>query len=235
MPNKKKVTEMFNDIAGDYDLLNHILSAGVDRSWRRKAVKEALAGPDRRLILDLATGTGDFAIALARKCPADGLITGLDISSEMLAGCKAKIEKKKLTGKISLIQGDCENLPFETGSFDAATVAFGVRNFENLEKGISEMFRVLRPGGKAVILELSTPDNRFLKAVYGFYFHRILPLIGGLVSGDKAAYRYLPASVERFPRPDRFCGIMRDCGFSEVNAKALTFGICRMFVGKKSE
>ena len=222
---------MFNDIAGDYDLLNHILSAGVDRSWRRKAVKEALAGPDRRLILDLATGT----IALARKCPADGLITGLDISSEMLAGCKAKIEKKKLTGKISLIQGDCENLPFETGSFDAATVAFGVRNFENLEKGISEMFRVLRPGGKAVILELSTPDNRFTNAVYGFYFHKILPFIGGLVSGDKAAYRYLPASVEKFPRPDRFCCIMRDCGFSEVSAKALTFGICRMFVGEKSE
>ena len=195
---------MFNGIAADYDLLNHMLSAGIDNCWRRKAVREVFSGKNRTDILDMATGTGDFAIALARKSPAGGRITGIDISSEMLAGCRHKIEKKGLTEKISLMHGDCENLPFDDGKFDAVTAGFGVRNFENLEKGISEMFRVLKPGGKAVILELSTPDGRLIAA-----------------------------SVDKFPRPEKFCGIMRECGFCNVSAKALTFGICRMYVGEK--
>lgn len=224
---------MFNGIAADYDLLNHMLSAGIDNCWRRKAVREVFSGKNRTDILDMATGTGDFAIALARKSPAGGRITGIDISSEMLAGCMHKIEKKGLTEKISLMHGDCENLPFDDGKFDAVTAGFGVRNFENLEKGISEMFRVLKPGGKAVILELSTPDGRLIGSVYRFYFHRVLPLIGGIVSGSKGAYKYLPASVDKFPRPEKFCGIMRECGFCNVSAKALTFGICRMYVGEK--
>ncbi len=224
---------MFNGIAADYDLLNHMLSAGIDNCWRRKAVREVFSGKNRTDILDMATGTGDFAIALARKSPAGGRITGIDISSEMLAGCMHKIEKKGLTEKISLMHGDCENLPFDDGKFDAVTAGFGVRNFENLEKGISEMFRVLKPGGKAVILELSTPDGRLIGSLYRFYFHRVLPLIGGIVSGSKGAYKYLPASVDKFPRPEKFCGIMRECGFCNVSAKALTFGICRMYVGEK--
>ncbi len=224
---------MFNGIAADYDLLNHMLSAGIDNCWRRKAVREVFSGKNRTDILDMATGTGDFAIALARKSPAGGRITGIDISSEMLAGCRHKIEKKGLTEKISLMHGDCENLPFDDGKFDAVTAGFGVRNFENLEKGISEMFRVLKPGGKAVILELSTPDGRLIGSLYRFYFHRVLPLIGGIVSGSKGAYKYLPASVDKFPRPEKFCGIMRECGFCNVSAKALTFGICRMYVGEK--
>ena len=224
---------MFNGIAADYDLLNHMLSAGIDNCWRRKAVREVFSGKNRTDILDMATGTGDFAIALARKSPAGGRITGIDISSEMLAGCRHKIEKKGLTEKISLTHGDCENLPFDDGKFDAVTAGFGVRNFENLEKGISEMFRVLKPGGKAVILELSTPDGRLIGSLYRFYFHRVLPLIGGIVSGSKGAYKYLPASVDKFPRPEKFCGIMRECGFCNVSAKALTFGICRMYVGEK--
>ena len=224
---------MFNGIAADYDLLNHMLSAGIDNCWRRKAVREVCSGKNRTDILAMATGTGDFAIALARKSPAGGRITGIDISSEMLAGCRHKIEKKGLTEKISLMHGDCENLPFDDGKFDAVTAGFGVRNFENLEKGISEMFRVLKPGGKAVILELSTPDGRLIGSLYRFYFHRVLPLIGGIVSGSKGAYKYLPASVDKFPRPEKFCGIMRECGFCNVSAKALTFGICRMYVGEK--
>ena len=224
---------MFNGIAADYDLLNHMLSAGIDNCWRRKAVREVFSGKNRTDILDMATGTGDFAIALARKSPAGGRITGIDITSEMLAGCMHKIEKKGLTEKISLMHGDCENLPFDDGKFDAVTAGFGVRNFENLEKGISEMFRVLKPGGKAVILELSTPDGRLIGSLYRFYFHRVLPLIGGIVSGSKGAYKYLPASVDKFPRPEKFCGIMRECGFCNVSAKALTFGICRMYVGEK--
>ena len=223
---------MFDSIAGDYDRLNHILSLDVDKSWRKKAVKEIVGGSGAPLrILDMACGTGDFAMAIARDAVPGSRITGADISEGMLAGGRKKVEAAGLCDMISLEAGDCEHLDFPDGSFDRVSIAFGIRNFEHIDKGLSEMYRILRPGGKAVILELSVPGNPVLLAAYKLYFLHLLPVIGGLVSGDKGAYRYLPASVLGFPAPEKFKGMMREAGFSDVRATAMTFGICRMFTG----
>ncbi len=223
---------MFDSIAGDYDRLNHILSLDVDKSWRKKAVKEIVGGSGAPLrILDMACGTGDFAMAIARDAVPGSRITGADISEGMLAGGRKKVEAAGLCDMISLEAGDCEHLDFPDGSFDRVSIAFGIRNFEHIDKGLSEMYRILRPGGKAVILELSVPGNPVLLAAYKLYFLHLLPVIGGLVSGDKDAYRYLPASVLGFPAPEKFKGMMREAGFSDVRATAMTFGICRMFTG----
>ena len=223
---------MFDSIAGDYDRLNHILSLDVDKSWRKKAVKEIVGGSGAPLrILDMACGTGDFAMAIARDAVPGSRITGADISEGMLAGGRKKVEAAGLCDMISLEAGDCEHLDFPDGSFDRVSIAFGIRNFEHIDKGLSEMYRILRPGGKAVILELSVPGNPVLLAAYKLYFLHLLPVIGGLVSGDKDAYRYLPASVLGFPAPEKFKGMMREAGFSDVRATAMTFGICRMFSG----
>ena len=224
---------MFDSIAGNYDRLNHILSLDIDKSWRKKAVREIVVKDTPLKILDVASGTGDFAMAIARDSAPGSLITGTDISEGMLAIGREKVKTAGLNDRIRLEYGDCEQLEYPAGSFDRVSVAFGVRNFEHLEKGLSEMCRVLKPGGKSVILELSVPGNPILKSVYKLYFLHILPLIGGLVSGDRAAYRYLPASVLKFPSPEKVCSMMRSAGFSEVRAKALTFGICRMFIGIK--
>ena len=224
---------MFDSIAGNYDRLNHILSLDIDKSWRKKAVREIVVKDTPLKILDVASGTGDFAMAIARDSAPGSLITGTDISEGMLAIGREKVKTAGLNDRIRLEYGDCEQLEYPAGSFDRVSVAFGVRNFEHLEKGLSEMCRILKPGGKSVILELSVPGNPILKSVYKLYFLHILPLIGGLVSGDRAAYRYLPASVLKFPSPEKVCSMMRSAGFSEVRAKALTFGICRMFVGIK--
>lgn len=224
---------MFDSIAGNYDRLNHILSLDIDKSWRKKAVREIVVKDTPLKILDVASGTGDFAMAIARDSAPGSLITGTDISEGMLAIGREKVKAAGLNDRIRLEYGDCEQLEYPAGSFDRVSVAFGVRNFEHLEKGLSEMCRVLKPGGKSVILELSVPGNPILKSVYKLYFLHILPLIGGLVSGDRAAYRYLPASVLKFPSPEKVCSMMRSAGFSEVRAKALTFGICRMFIGIK--
>lgn len=224
---------MFDSIAGNYDRLNHILSLDIDKSWRKKAVREIVVKDTPLKILDVASGTGDFAMAIARDSAPGSLITGTDISEGMLAIGREKVKAAGLDDRIRLEYGDCEQLEYPAGSFDRVSVAFGVRNFEHLEKGLSEMCRVLKPGGKSVILELSVPGNPILKSVYKLYFLHILPLIGGLVSGDRAAYRYLPASVLKFPSPEKVCSMMRSAGFSEVRTKALTFGICRMFIGIK--
>ena len=232
MPKKENVRKMFDSIAGDYDRLNHILSLDVDKSWRKKAVKEIVGGSGAPLrILDMACGTGDFSMAIARDAVPGSRITGADISEGMLAGGRKKVEAAGLCDMISLEAGDCEHLDFPDGSFDRVSIAFGIRNFEHIDKGLSEMYRILRPGGKAVILELSVPGNPALRAAYKLYFLHLLPVIGGLVSGDKDAYRYLPASVLGFPAPEKFKGMMREAGFSDVRATAMTFGICRMFTG----
>ena len=231
MPKKENVQKMFDSIAGNYDRLNHILSLDIDKSWRKKAVREITDGGTALEILDVACGTGDFAIGIAGAAAPGSRVTGADISEKMLAVGREKTVAAELDDKIHLEYGDCENLKYPDESFDRVSVAFGVRNFEHLEKGLREMRRVLKQDGKLVILELSVPGNPILRFLYKLYFLHILPAIGGMVSGDKAAYRYLPASVLRFPRPERFCSMMQSAGFREVACRSLTFGICRMFTG----
>lgn len=271
---------MFDSIAPEYDKLNHIMSLDIDRTWRKRALKYIFkpdraeramaAGGDSETgglhILDIACGTGDFSIAIAREmlrrasaCKGEtqsgidenpsenpisahgahtggywpGHVTGLDLSEGMLKIMGEKVKAEGLEKMISYEMGDCENLRFADGSFDRVTVAFGVRNFENREKGLREMLRVLRPGGELVILELSVPSNAVIRWFFNLYFLHILPLIGGKVSGDKAAYKYLPASVLNFPGKKEFMNTLRECGFRSVRHKAFTLGICRMYSGEK--
>lgn len=274
---------MFDSIAGDYDSLNHILSLDVDKIWRRRALKRIVDAPAPARVLDLACGTGDFSIAIAKalsrshkrvgtpveahvKAPAKapveapakvpveaqvtstgfvtgdsgrsdlmtkGHVTGVDLSEGMLAVMREKVGKAGLTEMISIEEGDGENLRFPDNTFDRVTIAFGIRNFEDRPKGLREMLRVLKPGGRLVILELSRPENKIIRWFYDLYFLHILPKIGGKVSGDKAAYAYLPASVAAFPGKKAFMATMREAGFRAVTHKAFTLGICRMYTGKK--
>jgi demethylmenaquinone methyltransferase/2-methoxy-6-polyprenyl-1,4-benzoquinol methylase len=211
--------------------LNHILSLNIDKNWRKKAVRE-LADEARPLnVLDVACGTGDFTIEIARKVPQGSTVVGVDISDGMIAVGLEKLAKLGIDAALEV--ADCEALPYEDNTFDRISVGFGVRNFEHLELGLSEMYRVLAPGGKLVILELSVPSNAFIRWCYKLYFLKILPFIGGLVSGDRSAYEYLPASVLRFPAPDKFMSIMKSAGFDVVEHRALTLGVCRMYIGKK--
>lgn len=227
---KAQVADMFNNIAGKYDFLNHFLSLGIDRGWRKKAIQQVAAVHPKK-ILDVATGTGDLAIAAVKVQPTQ--IIGIDIAEQMLEAGRKKIEEKKLVHIISLQNGDSESLPFENNSFDAVMCAYGVRNFENLEAGLKEMYRVLRPGGKLVILEFSQPDQFPVKQVYKFYFRFILPVLGKLVSKHSRAYTYLPASVMAFPQGNTFCSILEKCGFKNAKGKALTFGITSLYVADK--
>ena len=226
---------MFDSIAGDYDALNHLLSLDVDKRWRRQALKKILDVSGPLEVLDLACGTGDFSIAIAESMNEGGHVTGADLSEGMLAVMEKKVSKAGLSGKISAETGDGENLRFEDGSFNRVTIAFGIRNFEDRDKGLREMLRVLKKGGRLVILELSRPENPVLRWFYSLYFRHILPLIGGKVSGDKAAYKYLPASVENFPGKEEFMREMTAAGFCSVSHKAFTFGICRMYIGEKQQ
>jgi demethylmenaquinone methyltransferase/2-methoxy-6-polyprenyl-1,4-benzoquinol methylase len=221
---------MFNNISQRYDLLNHLLSLGIDRAWRNRAIR-LLKPLQPRLILDVATGTGDFAIQALDLSPEK--IIGVDISTGMLEVGRKKLRERNLEDRVELQLGDSENLPFGENKFDAVTVAFGVRNFENLEKGLREIFRVLRPGGQVVVLEFSKPRKFPFKQVYLFYFRFILPKIGRLVSKDKAAYTYLPESVEVFPDGEDFMNILRDVGFKQPRCEPLTFGISSIYTGKK--
>lgn len=231
MAKKEGVKKMFDNIAPDYDKLNHILSLNIDKNWRKKAVRE-LADEARPLnVLDVACGTGDFTIEIARKVPHGSTVVGVDISDGMIAVGLEKLAKLGIDAALEV--ADCEALPYEDNTFDRISVGFGVRNFEHLELGLSEMYRVLSPGGKLVILELSVPSNAFIRWCYKLYFLKILPFIGGLVSGDRSAYEYLPASVLRFPTPDKFMSIMKSAGFDVVEHRALTLGVCRMYIGKK--
>lgn len=227
---KVLVRDMFDGIAHRYDFLNHFLSLGIDRQWRKKALKH-LSDYRNPHILDVATGTGDFAIASLKYHPS--AVVGIDLSEQMLRMGKEKLKKKGLDGIIKLQAGDSENLQFAGETFDAVTVAFGVRNFENLEKGLKEMARVLRPGGKAIILEFSKPSGSFFRGLFNFYFFNILPVLGKIVSRHSSAYTYLPESVDAFPSGKEFTDVMQNCGFHSVNARPLSGGIATIYTGIK--
>ena len=283
MPKKEKIQQMFDGIAGDYDRLNHIMSLGIDRSWRRRAIKEIVrkapapsasasadtgsrsdpeaatrpasgtarqtaqsangtavqsasgivGHPAAQEILDIACGTGDFSIAIARAMAPGSRVTGLDLSEGMLAVMRAKLAAAGLEDRVACVQGDSEALPYADAAFDCVTIAFGIRNFEHRETALREILRVLKPGGKLVILELSVPSNPVIRWFYKLYFTGLLPIIGGKISGNKAAYRYLPASVLNFPGRDEWMATMRACGYAGVRHKAFTLGICRMYIGLK--
>ncbi len=232
MAKKEGIRRLFDNIAPDYDRLNHILSLNIDKRWRKKAVRQ-IADEERPMkVLDVACGTADFTIEIARKVAPGSEVIGVDISEGMMAVGKEKISKAGVAAELSV--ADCEALPYNENSFDRISVGFGVRNFEHLDIGLKEMFRVLKPEGKLVILELSVPSNAFIRWCYKLYFLKILPAVGGLISGDRGAYEYLPASVLRFPAPDKFIQMMKSAGFDTVEHTAFTFGICRMYVGKKA-
>jgi demethylmenaquinone methyltransferase/2-methoxy-6-polyprenyl-1,4-benzoquinol methylase len=227
---KQEVRQMFNNIAHRYDFLNHFLSAGIDYSWRRKAIN--IIGKNHpKTILDVATGTGDLAIAALKIKPEK--IIGIDIAADMVEVGINKIKKKKLQDIIQLQTGDSENLDFPNETFDAVMVAFGVRNFENLQKGLSEMHRVLKPSGQVLILEFSQPSKFPVKQFYNFYFRYILPFLGKTISGDKSAYTYLHDSVEVFPYGKDFMKILKETGFTSTFHKSLTFGIASIYSGIK--
>jgi demethylmenaquinone methyltransferase/2-methoxy-6-polyprenyl-1,4-benzoquinol methylase len=226
---KKQVTKMFDNIAGSYDFLNHTLSLGMDNIWRKIAIKKLSNNP--ATILDIATGTGDFAISASKYTNAK--ITGIDISQKMLNVGIEKITKQGLTDRIQLQLADSENLPFQDNSYDAITAGFGVRNFEDLKKGLSEMHRTLKSGGIVAILEPSEPTHFPLKQFYNLYFHHILPFIGGLISKDKNAYTYLPDSVSAFPSGNNFLNELDKVGFKEYKHIPLTFGIVSLYIAIK--
>jgi demethylmenaquinone methyltransferase/2-methoxy-6-polyprenyl-1,4-benzoquinol methylase len=227
---KEQVRNMFNSIAVRYDLLNHLLSFGIDRTWRKKLIR-LMAKENPRHVLDLATGTADLAIAALEVHPET--ITGTDISESMLEIGRQKVIKLGVESKVTLLVADSENLPFKDESFDAATVAFGVRNYENLSKGLAEMNRVLRPGGKAYILEFAKPVKFPVKQVFTFYFKIILPVIGRIISKHSSAYSYLPESVDVVPQGKEFLQLMTVNGFRDVKAIPMTFGISLIYVGTK--
>ena len=225
------IAAMFDRISPKYDALNHMLSLNIDKVWRKKTAK-IVSKTQPKAILDLATGTADLAIALAKHSPQAHII-GLDISEKMLEIGKEKVKLQNLENQIELHHGDAASLPFEDARFDAVTVAFGVRNFEDLDKGLSEMHRVLKTNGQAVILEFSLPERFPIKQLYNFYFKHLLPNIGKWVSKDGNAYSYLPHSVEKFPKPSDFCNILGSFGLKNCQIKPLSFGIATLYVANK--
>ena len=221
---------MFDNIAPAYDRLNHLLSFGLDRLWRRRVVRMvARCGAAR--VVDVATGTADLAIDIARRTEAE--VVGVDLSEAMIEIGRRKAERAGLGRRIELIAGDAENLPLEDCSADCATVAFGVRNFQDIEAGLRQMHRVLVSGGRCFVLEFSTPRGAVFAPLFRFYFHRILPVVGGAVSGDRKAYEYLPSSVDEFPSCERFARMMRGAGFVGVERVKLMFGVAYIYVGVK--
>ncbi|MBV8255838.1 MAG: bifunctional demethylmenaquinone methyltransferase/2-methoxy-6-polyprenyl-1,4-benzoquinol methylase UbiE [Chitinophaga sp.] len=228
---KKQIAAMFDDIAFRYDFLNHFMSMGIDIIWRKKALGY-LKSLQPKKMLDVATGTGDFAIMASKRLKPDH-ITGIDISEGMLSHGREKIQKAGLSDKITLQLGDSETISFPDKTFDAITVAFGVRNFENLQQGLREMQRVLKPGGKLVILEFSNPTVFPIKQFYNLYFRYITPLIGKWIAKSEAAYSYLPESVKAFPQGEEMCNILTNSGFQAVTCKTLTFGICSIYCASR--
>lgn len=242
---KTQVRRMFDNIASNYDLLNRLLSFGVDRYWRRvlvrrlKKQRSAALGSDFK-ILDLATGTADLPIMIASKFgeKMQGVsIAGVDLSDQMLSFGQVKLDKLKakrpLAANISLAQGDAEQLSFDDEVFDAVTAVFGVRNFGDKARGLAQMYRVLKGGSKIYILEFGTPDNKLIGGLYRFYFHRLLPAVGGLISRDFKAYDYLPRSVDTFPSKGEFCEMMTSAGFESVGVRSMTFGVANLYYGDK--
>ena len=229
---KEQVEQMFDNIAPTYDKLNHILSLNIDRIWRCRVMR-IVRRQQPKSIMDVATGTGDLAIAMAKRVEGAHIL-GVDLSEEMLQVARTKINRLALEERIEVSKGDAENLSFvASDSIDAATVAFGVRNFENLEGGLSEIYRTLKHGGKFVVLEFSIPRNRFIRWVYAQYSHRLLPRIGAMLSKDRKAYDYLPDSVEEFPAPERFAEILRGVGFKDIKLRSQSFGIAYIYEATK--
>ena len=227
---KEQVEEMFDNIARRYDFLNHLLSLGIDIRWRKKAVKY-IGGINPRKVLDIATGTGDFALeALVLK---PDKVTGLDISEGMMKYGREKAKAMHVENVVEFVKGDSEKMEFTDNSFDAITVGFGVRNFENLEAGLREMLRVLKPGGRVAILEASQPPNTIIRFVFGLYFNYIVPAVGRLFSKDVRAYTYLPESVSVFPSGFEFIKILENIGFRNVEWKPLTLGACALYTMEK--
>jgi demethylmenaquinone methyltransferase/2-methoxy-6-polyprenyl-1,4-benzoquinol methylase len=228
---KEQVARMFDNISARYDLLNRILSGGIDVLWRKRAIR--LLKPEKpKKILDIATGTADFALEAMNLHPEK--LIGVDISEGMLAIGREKIKRRGLEGRIELRTGDSERLAFADNTFDAVIVSFGVRNFENLEKGLFDMLRVIRPGGSCVIVEFSQPKSFPYKQLYHFYSHNILPIIGRTVSKDTSAYTYLPKSVAAFPEGETFLNILKEIGYVQCRCIPLTFGICSIYYGRKA-
>ena len=227
---KQEVAEMFDNISARYDFLNHFLSLGIDKIWRRKAIKQLRSIPVKKII-DIATGTGDFAIAALKLNPEE--VIGLDISAGMLAVGEQKMIKNKFDSIIKMQLGDSENIPYDSNYFDALTVGFGVRNFENLELGLTEMLRVLKPGGKAVILEFSKPKRFPIKQIFGFYSRYFIPFFGKRISKDAQAYSYLPESVAAFPEGKDFEDILHKIGYKNIESTLVSGGIATIYAGIK--
>lgn len=228
---KKQVEQMFDTISENYDGLNRVISLGSDIKWRKKVIA-MVAEKDPKSILDIATGTGDLAIQFAEKTAAEKIV-GLDLSDGMLSVARKKVLGKKISEKIEFVQGDSEALPFDDNAFDAITVSFGIRNFENLEKGLSEILRVLKKGGIFVVLETSVPTKFPFKQGYYFYSKNILPLVGKVFSKDKVAYKYLSESASLFPYGEKLNNILRKIGFKEVNNTPQTFGVATIYNATK--
>ncbi len=231
----EQVERMFDNIAPAYDFMNRAMTLGIDRWWRRRAVSlvgrhvERVAAPR---MLDIATGTGDFAIALHKRCP-EAMIHGIDLSEGMLNVGRKKVEQRHLSQAITFTRADALDLPFENDTFEAVTVAFGVRNFEHLDRGYAEMCRVLRSGGMVCVVELSTPTNRIIRWAYDLYTLHVIPFIGGLRSGDREAYRYLPRSIAAVPQAERMLELMSKAGFVDTHCHKLTFGTCSIYTAIK--
>jgi demethylmenaquinone methyltransferase / 2-methoxy-6-polyprenyl-1,4-benzoquinol methylase len=227
----EKIQQMFGTIAPRYDFLNRLLSFGIDRRWRKKAV-QLLRYQDGSRILDVATGTGDVALEIARLTPASVKITGADFCREMVDLGREKVAASPYSGRIDFQVAPCEDLPFADNTFDSITIAFGIRNVVDRRVGLAEMWRVLRPGGRMIILEFSTPRSQLFRQIYYFYFRQLLPMIGGLFSRYNA-YQYLPDSVLEFPSPEEFSRMMAGVGFRNIQILELTFGIASIYVGEK--
>jgi demethylmenaquinone methyltransferase/2-methoxy-6-polyprenyl-1,4-benzoquinol methylase len=229
---KQQVEEMFDNVAARYDFLNRFLSLRIDTIWRKKAIAH-LKTLKPNVVLDVATGTADLALEINKQLNPSKIV-GLDLSEQMLAVGRVKVENAKLSDKITLVKGDSENLTFANNYFDAVTVSFGVRNFENLDKGLSEINRVLRVGGKLVVLEFSNPKAFPFKQIFGFYFQYILPTISRLVNKNSGnAYKYLPESVKYFPEGQEFAKHLQNCGFNNIIVQTLTFGTCTIYIAQK--
>ena len=226
-----QVREMFDSIAPAYDWMNRAMTFGVDKLWRRRAVN-IVRKDNPGQIIDIATGTGDLAIAMSRRIPSSDII-GIDLSEGMVAIGQRKIDEAGLASRVKLTTGDCLAMPFEDASADAITVAYGVRNFEHLDKGYAEMLRVLRPGGLLCVVELSTPVNPLVKPFYKFYTRAIIPTVGRIVSKDNRAYSYLPESIAAVPQGDDMLRLIRNAGFSDAAFKRLTFGVCTIYTARR--
>ncbi|MFN4765357.1 MAG: bifunctional demethylmenaquinone methyltransferase/2-methoxy-6-polyprenyl-1,4-benzoquinol methylase UbiE [Bacteroidota bacterium] len=229
---KEQVARMFDGISGRYDLLNRLLSMGIDIRWRRVALRMLRERGIPGRVLDVATGTADLALALAADLP-EAEVIGVDLSEGMLGVGRQKVERNGLRSRVRLEQADAENLPFEDGSFDAVTVAFGVRNFENLDKGLGELQRVLRPGGHLMVLEFSRPTSPLVKGLMNLYSRSLMPALGGWLSKDRAAYAYLPASVQVFPEGDAFEERLQRAGLQPLRQRRLSMGISSVYIARK--